>query len=273
MVNSNPETVSTDYDTSDLLFFEPLTREDVLNICDRVQPGRRDRAVRRPDAAEPGRCRSKRRRADHRHRVDTIEDAEDREKFSSCSTSSGCSSRANGIARTMDEAASRSRARIGYPVLVRPSFVLGGRAMEIVYDEDQLRRLRGRAVDRRARAAGADRPLPRRRHRGRRRRHQRRRDGRRRPASWSTSKRPASTPATPPARCPPTRSIASCSTTSRHQAIALAARARRHRPDEHAVRGQRRTTSTSWRSTRAPAAPCRSSPRPPACRWPSSPQA
>ena len=67
MVNSNPETVSTDYDTSDLLFFEPLTTEDVLNICDRVAARRRDRAVRRADAAEPGPGAEQRRRADHRH--------------------------------------------------------------------------------------------------------------------------------------------------------------------------------------------------------------
>ena len=65
MVNSNPETVSTDYDTSDLLFFEPLTIEDVLNIYDRSPAGRGDRAVWRPDAAEPGTGPGHRRRADH----------------------------------------------------------------------------------------------------------------------------------------------------------------------------------------------------------------
>ena len=67
MVNSNPETVSTDYDTSDHLFFEPLTVEDVLNICERMQPDGRDRAVRRADAAEPGAGPGGGRRADHRH--------------------------------------------------------------------------------------------------------------------------------------------------------------------------------------------------------------
>ena len=67
MVNSNPETVSTDYDTSDHLFFEPLTAEDVLNICDRDEAERADRAVRRPDAAEPGQGAGSGRGADHRH--------------------------------------------------------------------------------------------------------------------------------------------------------------------------------------------------------------
>ena len=67
MVNSNPETVSTDYDTSDQLFFEPLTAEDVLNICDRDAAEGPDRAVRRPDAAEPGPGAGGGRRADHRH--------------------------------------------------------------------------------------------------------------------------------------------------------------------------------------------------------------
>ena len=67
MVNSNPETVSTDYDTSDRLFFEPLTVEDVLNICERIQPHGGDRPVRRPDAAQPGQGAGGGRCADHRH--------------------------------------------------------------------------------------------------------------------------------------------------------------------------------------------------------------
>ena len=71
MVNCNPETVSTDYDTSDRLYFEPVTLEDVLEIVDKEKPGRRHRAVRRPDAAEAGARPRARRRADHRHQRPT----------------------------------------------------------------------------------------------------------------------------------------------------------------------------------------------------------
>ena len=139
MVNSNPETVSTDYDTSDLLFFEPLTTEDVLNICDRVEPdgvivqfgGQTPLNLARAlfNAGVPIIGTS----------VDTIEDAEDREKFKDILTELGLHQPANGIARTMAQARVEA-AKIGYPVLVRPSFVLGGRAMEICYDASQLER-------------------------------------------------------------------------------------------------------------------------------------
>ncbi len=137
MVNSNPETVSTDYDTSDLLFFEPLTVEDVLNICDRVQPNgvivqfggqtplNLARALQSAGVPVIGTS------------VDTIEDAEDREKFQQLLQRLGLRQPANGIARTMDQARAEAT-RIGYPNLVRPSFVLGGRAMEICYDQSQL---------------------------------------------------------------------------------------------------------------------------------------
>ncbi len=139
MVNSNPETVSTDYDTSDLLFFEPLTVEDVLNICDRVQPdgvivqfgGQTPLNLARAlaDAGVPIIGTS----------VDAIEAAEDREKFAKMIERLGLKQPPNGIARTMDEARAVAE-RIGYPLLVRPSFVLGGRAMEICYDNSQLER-------------------------------------------------------------------------------------------------------------------------------------
>src|SRR5262249_51606494 len=137
MINSNPETVSTDYDTSDLLFFEPLTVEDVLNVCDRVQPDgvivqfggqtplNLARALSSAGVPIIGTC------------VDTIEDAEDREKFQQLLHRLGLRQPANGIARTMVEARAEA-VRIGYPNLVRPSFVLGGRAMEICYDQTQL---------------------------------------------------------------------------------------------------------------------------------------
>ncbi len=139
MVNSNPETVSTDYDTSDLLFFEPLTVEDVLNIVDRVQPdgvivqfgGQTPLNLARAlwSAGVPIIGTS----------VDTIEAAEDREKFAELLRQLGLRQPANGIARTMDQARHVASA-VGYPVLVRPSYVLGGRAMEICYDQQQLER-------------------------------------------------------------------------------------------------------------------------------------
>ncbi len=137
MVNSNPETVSTDYDTSDILFFEPLTTEDVLNICDRIQPDgvivqfggqtplNLSRALATAGVPIIGTS------------VDTIEAAEDREKFQKLLKELDLKQPANGIARTMSQARSEAR-KIGFPSLVRPSFVLGGRAMEICYDQAQF---------------------------------------------------------------------------------------------------------------------------------------
>ncbi len=139
MVNSNPETVSTDYDTSDLLFFEPLTVEDVLNICDRVQP---DGVIVQFGGQTPlnlARALSAAGVPIIGTSVDTIDDAEDREKFQQLLQRLGLRQPANGIARTMDQARAEAT-RIGYPNLVRPSFVLGGRAMEICYDASQLER-------------------------------------------------------------------------------------------------------------------------------------
>jgi carbamoyl-phosphate synthase large subunit len=139
MVNSNPETVSTDYDTSDLLFFEPLTTEDVLNIYDRMQPdgmivqfgGQTPLNLARAleNAGVPIIGTS----------VDTIEDAEDREKFQRLLEQLGLKQPANGIARNLSQARVEAE-KIGYPALVRPSFVLGGRAMEICYDDQQFDR-------------------------------------------------------------------------------------------------------------------------------------
>ncbi|MEZ6090800.1 MAG: carbamoyl-phosphate synthase large subunit [Pirellulaceae bacterium] len=139
MVNSNPETVSTDYDTSDILFFEPLTIEDVLNICDNVQPegvivqfgGQTPLNLARglADAGVPIIGTS----------VDTIEAAEDRERFKQLIDELELRQPPSGIARTMDEARAEVE-RIGFPALVRPSFVLGGRAMEICYDNKQFDR-------------------------------------------------------------------------------------------------------------------------------------
>ena len=139
MVNSNPETVSTDYDTSDLLFFEPLTTEDVLNIHDRINPdgvivqfgGQTPLNLARAlfNAGAPIIGTS----------VDTIEATEDREKFARILTRLNLKQPANGIARNMNQARTEA-AKIGFPSLVRPSFVLGGRAMEICYDQAQFER-------------------------------------------------------------------------------------------------------------------------------------
>lgn len=139
MVNSNPETVSTDYDTSDMLFFEPLTIEDVLNICDEVQPDgvivqfggqtplNLARGLQQSGVPIIGTS------------VDTIDTAEDRELFQSLINELGLLQPPSGIARNMEEARVEAK-RIGYPALVRPSFVLGGRAMEICYDRAQFER-------------------------------------------------------------------------------------------------------------------------------------
>ncbi|MBN2295367.1 MAG: carbamoyl-phosphate synthase large subunit, partial [Pirellulales bacterium] len=144
MVNSNPETVSTDYDTSDYLFFEPLTTEDVLNICDRMQP---DGIIVQFGGQTPlnlARALANAGMPIIGTSVDTIEDAEDRERFKDLLDRLNLKQPPNGIARTMPEARLVAE-KIGYPVLVRPSFVLGGRAMEICYDAGQLERFVAKA--------------------------------------------------------------------------------------------------------------------------------
>ena len=139
MVNSNPETVSTDYDTSDLLFFEPLTTEDVLNICDRMKP---DGVIVQFGGQTPlnlARGLSAAGVPIIGTSVDTIEAAEDREKFQAALEKLNLRQPENGIARNMNEACAVAK-QVGFPSLVRPSFVLGGRAMEICYDQSQFER-------------------------------------------------------------------------------------------------------------------------------------
>ncbi len=139
MVNSNPETVSTDYDTSDMLFFEPLTVEDVLNICDRVQP---DGVIVQFGGQTPLNLARALETAGVNiigTSVDTIEATEDREKFQKILGRLDLRQPANGIARNMSEARNVAQS-VGFPSLVRPSFVLGGRAMEICYDKLQFER-------------------------------------------------------------------------------------------------------------------------------------
>ena len=137
MVNSNPETVSTDYDTSDKLYFEPLTFEDVMNIIDKEKPvgvivqfgGQTplNLAKRLMDAGAPIIGTS----------VSSIQRAEDRDEFSAMINKLELNQPANGIARSTEEAIEIAH-NVGYPVLLRPSFVLGGRAMRIVYDDEEL---------------------------------------------------------------------------------------------------------------------------------------
>jgi carbamoyl-phosphate synthase large subunit len=208
MINSNPETVSTDYDTSDLLFFEPLTHEDILNICERLNGGpfgNSEATKRRSDGGEVGNDEARNPKpesmtndeartgnsADSRPKLPPIENrkskienllkgvivqfggqtplnlarglkeagvpilgtsvesldaAGDREQFRSLLQKLGLRQPANGIARSVAEAREVAR-QIGYPVLVRPSFVLGGRAMEIVSDEAQLNFYMAHAVE------------------------------------------------------------------------------------------------------------------------------
>jgi carbamoyl-phosphate synthase large subunit len=146
MVNSNPETVSTDYDTSDKLYFEPLTLEDVLNICDQEKP---DGVIVQFGGQTPLNLA-----ADlERHGVPiigtspkNIELAEDRKHFSALLDRIGLKQAEAGTAVSEDEAVLIAD-RIGYPVLVRPSFVLGGRGMMIVYNDDELRTYIKNATD------------------------------------------------------------------------------------------------------------------------------
>jgi len=153
MINSNPETVSTDFDTSDKLYFEPLTFEDVLEIVDREHPVgvivqlggqtplKLTRALEAAGVTILGTS------------PDAIDIAEDRRRFEAIARETGVNQPPSGTATSIDEAVDIA-SQVGYPVLVRPSYVLGGRAMQIVYDEASLREY----FDRAARAS-EDRPV------------------------------------------------------------------------------------------------------------------
>ncbi|MCL4147927.1 UNVERIFIED_CONTAM: hypothetical protein GTU68_013002, partial [Idotea baltica] len=137
MVNSNPETVSTDYDTSDDLFFEPLTHGDVLNIVDTVKP---DGIIVQFGGQTPLNLAAGLHAAGAPligTSVDSIDRAENRERFTAFLKDLNIRQPESGIANTVAEAFNIAR-EIGYPVLVRPSYVLGGRAMEIVFDDEGL---------------------------------------------------------------------------------------------------------------------------------------
>ena len=170
MINSNPETVSTDFDTSDKLYFEPLTFEDVLEIVRARAAGRRDRAARRADAAQAHARRSRRRACASSARRPTRSTSPRTAVASRRSRASSGSSSRRTARRRASTKRSRPPSAIGYPVLVRPSYVLGGRAMQIVYDPPSLRGVFRDGGARVGGAAGAHRPLPRGRVRVRRRR-------------------------------------------------------------------------------------------------------
>ncbi|MFZ5761518.1 MAG: carbamoyl-phosphate synthase large subunit [Thermodesulfobacteriota bacterium] len=146
MVNSNPETVSTDYDTSDRLYFEPLTREDVLNIIAKEQPegiivqfgGQTPLNLAVPLAKAGVNILGT--------SPDSIDRAEDRERFQQFLQKLDLRQPANGTAKAIDQALKIAK-EIGYPVVVRPSYVLGGRAMRIVYNEKDLLHYMHTAID------------------------------------------------------------------------------------------------------------------------------
>ncbi|MBX3234639.1 MAG: carbamoyl-phosphate synthase large subunit [Nitrospiraceae bacterium] len=145
MVNCNPETVSTDYDTSDRLYFEPLTEEDVLNIVQREQPMG---VVLQFGGQTPLKLALSLSRAGVTilgTSPDAIDRAEDRERFRDLLNKLGLRQAESGTARSVEEAVAIA-SRITYPVMVRPSYVLGGRAMQIVYDETGLLAYMGSAV-------------------------------------------------------------------------------------------------------------------------------
>jgi carbamoyl-phosphate synthase large subunit len=146
MVNCNPETVSTDYDTADRLYFEPLTLEDVLHIIEVEQPegvivqfgGQTPLGLALPLQAHGVKILGT--------SPDSIDLAEDRQRFGSLLQELGIPAPAWGTARSLDEAREIGR-RIGYPLLVRPSYVLGGRAMFVTHDEERLAETMRRAVE------------------------------------------------------------------------------------------------------------------------------
>jgi len=138
IVNSNPETVSTDYDTSDRLYFEPLTKEDVLNIIENEKP---DGIIVQFGGQTPLNLSNKIKEFENVKIIGTspesIDIAEDRDKFGAMLKKLNILQPINGIARSVEEAKMEAL-KIGFPIIVRPSYVLGGRAMEVVYDMDSL---------------------------------------------------------------------------------------------------------------------------------------
>ena len=179
MINCNPETVSTDYDTSDRLYFEPLTAEDVLAVLEVERP---EGVIVQFGGQTPLRLAKALQDAGVTllgTPVDAIDLAEDRGRFGALLRRLEIAHPPYGTAHSAEEAAMIAE-DVGFPLLVRPSYVLGGRAMEICYSAEQLGALPRAPRQGRPGAPAAARPLPRGRDRGRRRRARRRRDLRRR---------------------------------------------------------------------------------------------
>ncbi len=157
MINSNPETVSTDFDTSDLLFFEPLTLEDVLNVVERLNGGGLEVHGRSGGVAGVIAQFGGQTPLNLAHGlvksgvpligtgIASIDEAEDRDRFKAMITELGLLQPESGIARGLEQAIEIAD-RIGYPVLVRPSYVLGGRGMETCFDAESLRRYMSSAM-------------------------------------------------------------------------------------------------------------------------------
>jgi carbamoyl-phosphate synthase large subunit len=146
MVNCNPETVSTDYDTSDKLYFEPLTVEDVLSIYEKEKP---EGVIVQFGGQTPLNIAAELAQAGVRiigTTPETIDLAEDRDRFRQMMRKLGIPQPASGMASTLEEALQVAE-EIGYPLMVRPSYVLGGRAMEVVHDEEMLKHYVSVAVD------------------------------------------------------------------------------------------------------------------------------
>ncbi len=146
MVNCNPETVSTDYDTSDKLYFEPLTVEDVLSICEKEKP---EGAIVQFGGQTPLNIANELNQSGLKilgTSPEAIDLAEDRDRFRMMMTKIGIPQPRSGMAKTFDQAIQIAK-EIGYPLMVRPSYVLGGRAMECVHDEEMLKFYLERAVE------------------------------------------------------------------------------------------------------------------------------
>ncbi|MEA3223872.1 MAG: carbamoyl-phosphate synthase large subunit [Thermodesulfobacteriota bacterium] len=146
MVNCNPETVSTDYDTSDKLYFEPLTVEDVLSIYEKERP---EGVIVQFGGQTPLNVANELAQAGVRilgTSPETIDLAEDRDRFRRMMDKLGIPMPESGMASTLEEALEIAKA-IGYPLMVRPSYVLGGRGMEVVHDEEMLKQYVAAAVD------------------------------------------------------------------------------------------------------------------------------
>ena len=233
MVNCNPETVSTDYDTSDRLYFEPLGVEEVLAICEREQPagvviqfgGQTPLKLARAIEAAGFRVLGT--------PFEAVDLAEDRERFAALCDGLGIAVPPWGTATTADEAVEVAE-RVGYPVLVRPELRARRARMRVCYDAEAVRE---------AAAVGghaARRPLPRERDRDRRRRALRRERRPSSPPSCSTSRRRASTRATRAACCPPPSLTRSERRAVAHAVRRLGPGARRGRAAERPARARRR---------------------------------